>query len=227
LRPFNRGIHPKGFRNFLDYANGTLGDWGIHWMDQVLWWTPEKWPRKVYSSGGRPIAGPAVHNDREQTSDAPDHQVAVFEFESFTLSWEHRKFAGNTAEKTHPQQAVGCYFYGTAGTFHMGWLDGATFYPADARKSPIHFKPRLGEPDAQNIKELFADFLAAIREKRRPVCDIEIGHRSTNVSLLGMLSLKLGRSIRWDGDKETVLDDEEANKLLRREYRKPWKYPEA
>ena len=39
LRPFNRKIHPGGFRNFLDFANGTLGDWGVHWLDQVLWWT--------------------------------------------------------------------------------------------------------------------------------------------------------------------------------------------
>src|SRR5262249_21158144 len=29
LRPFNKAIHPKGFRQFLDYANGQLGDWGI------------------------------------------------------------------------------------------------------------------------------------------------------------------------------------------------------
>ena len=53
LRPFNKKIHPKGFRQFLDYANGTLGDWGIHWMDQILWWTEEKYPRKIFSTGAR------------------------------------------------------------------------------------------------------------------------------------------------------------------------------
>jgi predicted dehydrogenase len=226
-RPFNRKIHPKGFRNFLDYGNGQLGDWGIHWMDQVLWWTPEKWPRKVFSTGGRPIAGLSVNDGKQQTSDGPDHQVAVFEFDSFTLNWEHRRFAGNAAEKTHAQQPVGCYFYGTEGTFHMGWLDGWTFYPANEKKSPIHGKPGLNEPDAQNIKELFADFLMSIRAKKRSVCDIEVGHRSTNVSLLGMLALKVGRSIRWDGEKEQVIGDEEANRHLRREYRKPWTYPEV
>ncbi|MDQ3290693.1 MAG: Gfo/Idh/MocA family oxidoreductase, partial [Bacteroidota bacterium] len=49
LRPYNKTIHPKGFRSYLDYANGQLGDWGIHWLDQVLWWTEEKFPRKVFS----------------------------------------------------------------------------------------------------------------------------------------------------------------------------------
>ncbi|HTG43910.1 MAG TPA: Gfo/Idh/MocA family oxidoreductase, partial [Verrucomicrobiae bacterium] len=39
LRPFNKKLHPGGWRNFLDYGNGTLGDWGVHWLDQVLWWS--------------------------------------------------------------------------------------------------------------------------------------------------------------------------------------------
>ncbi|MCL6506873.1 MAG: Gfo/Idh/MocA family oxidoreductase [Bryobacteraceae bacterium] len=215
LRPFNRAIHPRGFRQFLDYANGTLGDWGIHWMDQILWWTDEKWPRKVYSTGGRHI--------KQDSTDAPDTQVATFEFESFTAVWEHRQYAGNNAEKTN----IGCYFYGTEGTFHMGWLDGWTFYPADKNKPILHEDPKLGQPDDQNIRELWADFLEAIRTGRRPVCDIEIGHRSTNMSLLGMLSLKLGRSLQWDGDKEEVIGDAEANTLLSRAYRAPWRYPEV
>lgn len=213
LRPFNKAIHPRGFRQFLDYANGTLGDWGIHWMDQILWWTEEKWPRKVYSTGGRYI--------KQDSTDAPDTQVATFEFESFTAVWEHRQYAGNNAEKTN----IGCYFYGTEGTFHMGWLDGWTFYPADRNKPILHEDPKLGQPDDQNIRELWADFLEAIRTGRRPVCDIEIGHRSTNMSLLGMLSLKLGRSVRWDGEKEEVIGDPEANQLLSRLYRAPWQYP--
>jgi len=222
--PWSGGIHPRGFRMYLDYANGTLGDWGIHWMDQILWITGVKWPKKVFSTGGRPIKGPPILTKEEQTSDAPDHQVAVLEFDEFTVSWEHRQFAGNNAEKG---ESVGCYFYGTEGTFHMGWQQGAVFYPVDARKAPVRFEPRLGKPDDQNIKELWADFLQAIETNRRPVSDIEEAHYSTNCSLLGMLSLKLGRSVLWDGEKEEVIGDPEANKLLRREYRGQWKYPEA
>jgi hypothetical protein len=109
----------------------------------------------------------------------------------------------------------------------MGWLDGWTFYPSSKSGKVIHEDPKLHEPDQQNIRELFADFLDAIENKRRPVSDIEIIHRSTNMSLLGMLSLKLGRGVAWDGEKERVIGDEEANKHLRREYRKPWVYPET
>jgi len=41
-----------------------------------------------------------------------------------------------------------------------------------------------------------------------------------------MMSLKLGRSLRWDGAREQVVGDQEANKLLKRDYRNPWVYPE-
>jgi predicted dehydrogenase len=215
-------MHPRGFRQFLDYGNGTLGDWGVHWMDQILWIMEEKWPKTVYSAGGRPIKGPPVFTKEQQTTDAPDHQIATFQFDNFTAFWENRQFAGNPAEKA---ESVGCYFYGTKGTFHMGWQKGWTFFPIGRGQKEIHEEPQLNEPDQQNIRELWADFLDAIETGRRPVCDIELIHRSTNMSLLGMLSLKLGRSVQWDGENEIIVGDPDANKLLRREYRKPWIYP--
>lgn len=214
LRPFNRRMHPRAWRSFLDYGNGQLGDWGIHWMDQILWWTEEKHPKTVFSTGGR-------HIKRDNT-DAPDTQVVQYKFDAFTVEWEHRLYAANNAEKHN----VGCYFYGTEGTLHLGWQDGWTFYPADEGEV-IHVGPQLNKPDDQNIRELWADFMKCIETGSRPVCDIEIGHRSTTLSLLGMLSLKLGRSVQWDGEKQIIVGDPEASKLLRREYRAPWKYPDV
>ena len=221
---WGRAIHPKGFRHYLDYANGTIGDWGIHWMDQIVWIMKEKWPKKVFSTGGRNIAGPPVYNEKEQTSDSPDHQIATYEFENFTAVWENRRFGANNVAKG---EEVGCYFYGTEGIFHMGWQGGWAFYPADSKKAPIKEKAQLNDPDGQNIKEHWVDFLDAIKTGRRPVSDIEDSHFATNMSLLGMLSYKLGRGLEWDGAKEKVLNDPEANKGLRREYRGEWEYPEV
>jgi predicted dehydrogenase len=215
LRPFNTRIHPKGFRRFGDYANGQLGDWGIHWLDQILWWTEEKYPKTVSSVGARHI-----FNDN---TDCPDTQIVQYQFESFTCTWEHRWYAANNAENHN----IGCYFYGTEGTFHLGWQDGWTFYPASKGQPIIHEDPKLNAPDDQNIKELFDDFLHCIETKKRPICDIEIGYRSTNMALLGMLSMKAGRSVRWDGDNNTILHDPDACTLLRRHYRAPWVYPES
>lgn len=212
-RAFNKAIHPRGFRHFLDYANGTLGDWGVHWMDQLLWWTEEQHPKTVYSTTGRFI--------RQDTTDAPDTQLVNFEFENFSATWEQRHYAGNESEK----HLIGAYFYGTEGVFHMGWRDGWTFYPAKKSQNPIHVEPQLKTADGHNIEELWADFMDAIKNKRRPVRDIEIGHRATAAVLLGMVSAKLRRSVHWDGQQ--CPGDAEANRLLRRDYRSPWVYPKS
>ncbi len=221
--PWGSGIHPRGFRGYLDYANGTLGDWGIHWLDQILWITGEQAPTFVSSIGGRPVKGPAILNDKEQTSDAPDHQIAQYKFTNFDVSWEHRQFAGHNAEKG---ESVGCYFFGTEGTLHLGWQKGWTFYPTSDKQAPLHEDAKLDEPDGQNIRALWTDFLDCIRTGNKPISDIEDIHRSTNCALLGMLSLKLGRSVAWDGAKCECPGDAEANRLLRRAYRGDWKYPE-
>lgn len=230
LRPFNGdpnnpwsgAIHPRGFRSYLDYANGTLGDWGIHWLDQILWITETRSPKTVFSTGGRPIKGVPVLTAEEQTSDAPDHQLATYKFDDFDVTWEHRQFAGNSAEKG---ESVGCYFYGEKGTLHLGWKGGWTFYPAHRGQPEVHEGPQLNPPDDQNIKGLWSNLLQCIPTGARPVCDIEAIHYSTAMSLLGMLSYKLGRSVSWDGAREECPGDAQANALLRRDYRKGWAYP--
>jgi len=224
LRPYNRLIHPRGFRQFLDYANGQLGDWGIHWLDQMLWIMDEKHPKTIFSTGGRPVRGIPINTPELQTSDSPDHQIVSYAFENFTATWEHRMFAGNPTEKI---ESVGAIFYGTEGAFNLGWTSGWTFYPTNEKKSPIHEDAHLTGQFGDNIPECFADFLDAIDHHRLPASDIQGAHNSTTCALLGMLSLKLGRSISWDGEKQSIPNDPQATALLRRDYRSPWKYPEV
>lgn len=223
MRPFCSRIHPGGWRNFLDFGNGTMADWGVHWMDQLLWWTEEEHPKYIYSTGGRPVRGEAVFNENEQTTDAPDTQVCTWQFENFTATWEHRKYARNNSEK----HSIGCYFYGTKGIFHMGWRDGWTFHPTNSKEPVVHQDSQLQEPDGHNMQILWADFLKAIESRKQPTCDIETSHRSSILPLLGMISYKTGQGIAWDGEKEKILNNKAANKLLKREYRGEWKFPEA
>jgi len=212
-RPFNPSIHPKGFRQWLDYANGNAADWGIHWLDHIPWWSGQSWARQVSSVGGKYI--------RKTRGDAPDTQTIHYAFDGFIAEWGHRMYAGNSVE----QHELGLYFYGSEGILHIGWHSGARFYPTGESEAKIHKSAKLHKPEGQNIPELWTDFIDAIENDRRPMCDIEIGHYSTNLCLLGMLSYKLGRGIEWDGEQEQCLNDPEANALLSREYREPWQYP--
>ena len=70
------------------------------------------------------------------------------------------------------------------------------------------------------------DFLSAIATRGKPVADIEQGHISTACCILGNMALKLGRTLAWDSAQGRVIQDDEANRLLRRPYRQPWVHPE-
>lgn len=214
LVPYNQGIHPKGFRQYLEFANGMIGDWGPHWFDQILWWTEEKAPKKIYST--------QKHGLRETRATAPELQTAIFEFEDFICTWEHSLLNPHNEVKT---ENVGTYFYGTEGVFHMGWQKGWTFFPNDTKKEILHQEPKLNAPDDQNIDLVWQDFLASIKSGKLPFADVAKGRQATNMGLLANISAKIGRSIVWDNDKDIILNDEEANKFLVRQYRNGWQYP--
>jgi hypothetical protein len=65
-------------------------------------------------------------------------------------------------------------------------------------------------------------FIDCIKSRQRPISDVEDGHYVSVSCHLANLSMKLGRALKWDAEKEEVIGDREANTLLERPYRKPW-----
>lgn len=68
------------------------------------------------------------------------------------------------------------------------------------------------------------NFFDCIKSRKPPICEAEIGHRSATVCHLGVISLRLGRKLQWNPEAERFVNDDEANRWLRRELRKPWSY---
>ena len=116
----------------------------------------------------------------------------------------------------------------------------ADFIPHDRNAEPLHFdcffeREKYPEDLTEKDIELNAapatrrhmiDFLAAIEDRSRPVADIEEGHISTASCILANLSMQLGgRPLRYDPKTRVVIDDEEATRGLRRDYRQPWQHP--
>ena len=93
-------------------------------------------------------------------------------------------------------------------------------YPEDKTEA------ELEKHVAPAIRGHMRDLLAAIETRSKPVADIEQGHISTASCILANMSQKLGRSLKWDSAKQRVIGDEEANRLLARPYRAPWKHPD-
>ena len=91
----------------------------------------------------------------------------------------------------------------------------------------------LTEPLSAAAPRLYAsdnhmgNFFDCIRSRQQPICDAEIGHRSVSVCHLGVISIRLGRKLHWDPEREQFDKDPEANRWLAREQRKPWTYDMA
>jgi predicted dehydrogenase len=69
----------------------------------------------------------------------------------------------------------------------------------------------------------YLDFLEAIKTRKNPICDVEIGHRTATVCNIGNIAYELKRPLQWDPEKEKFRKDSEANAKLSRPLRKEWK----
>jgi hypothetical protein len=81
-------------------------------------------------------------------------------------------------------------------------------------------------PGSQMEMAHLQNFIDCVKARRRPNAEIEVGHISTSLCHLGNISQRLGRKLIWDGTTERFSGDEEANRMLRREYREPFVVPE-
>src|SRR2546429_5716 len=227
LRPYNRLVHPRGWRAFMEYGNGIMGDMCIHMLDMVRWTLDLGWPRRGASSGG-------ILGEKNSKAKISHTQTATFDFGDLTVVWQHRTWG----RANDPKYPWGATLYGDKGTLKMS-VYGYDFIPLE-KGQPVHRDVvyELGQyPEDKTEKELerhvapairhhMQDFLRAIASRGRPVADIEQGYISTASCILANIALHLGRTLTWDAEKQCVVSDQEANDLLRRPYRQPWRHPE-
>ncbi len=82
-------------------------------------------------------------------------------------------------------------------------------------------------PDKYKVKLYKSDnhmrnFIDCVKSRERTITPAETGHHSAIPGHLGLIAMLVGRKIKWDSDKEVIVGDEEASKLLSRPYRSPW-----
>ena len=227
LRPFNAIAHPRGWRAFMEYGNGIVGDMCIHMLDMVRWMMSLGWPVRVSSAGG-------ILVDKAAKANISDTQTATFEFPGVNVVWQHRAW-GDTPDPKYPWGAT---FYGDKGTLKAS-VNSYDFTPRGEGK-PIHrdvtmeldkypedkTEKDLEQHVAPAIRGHMQDLLNCIATRGKPVADIEEGHISTVSCILANHAMQLGRTLTWDAAKGLIKGDDEANKLLRRPYRGPWVHPE-
>ena len=209
--PFTRNRFHYQWHWFWDLGTGEIGNNGIHGLDVARNVLGVEAPTAVRCAGGK-----YGYDDDQQT---PDTQIATFEFPTgpggaagCTLVWEHRVW-----EKNGPEgQSFGVSIHGSKGTLVF---KGEEWSVRDGDGAKGEKGPDMMAAHARN-------FLDCVREEgKAPNADIEIGHHSTRLCHLGNIAYRTGRTIRFDAATETIQDDAEANKLLRREYRKGFELP--
>lgn len=227
--PFHRVMHPRGWRAFMEYGNGIVGDMCVHMLDMTRWMLDLGAPTSVSSIGG-------IFMDKKSVANISDTQTASFEFPELNVVWTHRTW-GDAPDPKYPWAA---FFYGEKGTLKAG-VNGYDFYPSGKKESTLKGEPLFEYekyPEDRTEKDLerhvasavrwhMQDLLKAIEKRSKPVADIEQGYVSTAACILANLSMQLGRSLKWDAAAGKIVGDDEANKLLTRQYRAPWTHPGA
>lgn len=110
-----------------------------------------------------------------------------------------------------------CQFIGSEGEIKVGRKNLTT--------TPASLKDKIiGETEKRVYfsDNHYKDFLDAIRSRKNPISDVEVGHRTASVCTLGNIAYQLGRPLRWNPEKEQFVNDADANKLLSRPIRTKW-----
>lgn len=208
--PYSPQVGHVNWRLEKTTGHGHLVDWGIHLIDATRVILGEGIPKTAAAAGGL-----YYWKDKITT---PDVLTACFEFASCPVTWRHRIWG---AEEYDPSLANGVFFHG----------EKETIFVTDNRWEIIprgkgkERRPGVTEGGEDAGLLHMREFLEAVRTRRQPGCLAPDAYASTAAVKLAMIAYDTGCKIQWDAEQEVIVGNPEAAKLLKREYRAPWKHP--
>lgn len=207
-REYHGAIHPGAFRFYRDYSGGTLTDWGVHLFDIAQWGLgkDDTSPRKIEAHGEM-------------------YDVNMFEYpRTIHIQYDYAdtivEWSQDNSASFEQGQGYGTKFYGSEADLFVN-RGGYWIHPKKDKKINEQFGPndiRLYDSPGH-----WDDFFDCMYSRKRPICDVEIGHRATAISHLGNIAYRLSRPVYYHPEKEEFLDDEGANKMLSKPMRAPWR----
>ncbi len=214
-RPFNKNRFHFTFRWFWDYAGGMMTDWGVHIIDYALYGMQKDAPRSVMSLGGK-FAYP------EDACETPDTQQAIYEFDDFTLLWDH----GIGIDGGYYGRSHGVGFVGNDGTLvvdRAGW----EVIPEPKGGHPTLERVDLIQGAGNGLESHMINFMDAIKTGAPLHCPVGIAAGVARTCHLGNIAFKTGRRLYWDATKRSFINDPDADRYLQPSYRSPWVLPEV
>jgi predicted dehydrogenase len=218
--PYQEGLIHYNWHWFWHWGTGEALNNGTHEVDVARWGLGVDFPIRVSSQGGR------YHFQDDW--ETPDTQIVTLEYPGrVLLVWESRSSNGRKIEGADR----GIIFYGENGSLDTG---GNSYKVYDLNgKLVTEVKPEAVETDNLQGRNTaspsltmdslhVADFLDAIRNNRRPNCDVEAGYKSVLAMQLGNISWRVGRDLSIDPKNGHIIDDQNAQNLWSRTYEKGW-----
>jgi predicted dehydrogenase len=202
-RPFcdfgDTGCHYQ-WRWLMDYSGGQLTDWAGHHIDIAHWGLDLEY------TGPVEIEGAGVYPEDGLYNVPMEYNIECKYANGVTM---------NIANNAQIDQGV--RWYGDRGWVFVkrGEIDANPKSILDEVIGPDEIKLILSRDHKQN-------FLDCVKSRRQTIAPVEVGHRSISVGLLGEIAMLTGRKIKWDPEKEEIIDDPGASALLGRSYREPW-----
>lgn len=225
MQLFNPNLVKDAFYHcfWMDFSGGWTPGMAPHITDLPVWALDLGYPVETSAMGGRFV----IKDD----SDSYDNHEVIWRYPNLTMTWMQSSvnshgFAFQGTEKsglgyeTGTRRRLGIYFHGSNGTLisdystHIlipegGKMDGKSAPPASLPSSP-----------GQEL-----EWIECIKSRKQPLCNPEYHIKVDLPIQLSILSMKLGRSIRFDPETERIIGDDEAARLAIPEYRDPWRFP--
>lgn len=202
-----RGVCHWNWRWILDYSGGQLTDWAGHHIDIA------HWGLGLDRTGPIEVSGLGVYPGPDELYNVP------MEFD-FNCKYKTGVVI-RVANASRLPKGMGVTWYGENGWIHVDRGDVIT-----ASKPEL-----INEELGANKKALYksndhsGNFLECIRSGKETITPVEVAHRSISAGLLGEIAMTTKQAIKWDPDKEQILGNTEASKLLMRNFRAPWRIP--
>lgn len=189
------------FRYNYDYSGGKLTDWGAHHIDTAHWGMDADGSGPVYveATGDFPTEG--IYNT------AKSFDVTAKYGDGVTLK---------VVTQDH-ERPNGITFYGSEGEI---FINRGAF--VSKPEGLVRSKIGPHEIHLYESRDHYENFLDCVRTRSTPITPIEIGHRSIAVAHLANISMRLGRGLNWDPERERFVGDEEADSMIGRAMRAPW-----
>lgn len=200
-----RGVCHWDWRWILDYSGGQLTDWAGHHIDIA------HWGLGLDRTGPVEIEGTGMYPE-EGIFDAPVNYDFLCQYANGIQI--------RVANASRLRHGMGTVWFGETGWIHVtrGRL---------VASDPKILEEKMGEGDTRLYKSdnHFQNLLECIRTRKETITPVDIAHRSISVGLLGEIAMTTGQKIKWDPEKEEIIGNERASRLLNRPMRKPWELP--